>query len=130
MKRIRICPRTIGCSVLVKTSITAGLVTAFLVLTGCVHYERTYARFVGEDLKRMALAKVTASVYDPTHLDLHRTHTSEVFTRSDGLAKIKIPMCSTRGVGGGNLYSGGRFVGPGDPNDLVGPELIIAKEGY
>jgi predicted RNA-binding Zn-ribbon protein involved in translation (DUF1610 family) len=114
----------------VKTSITAGLVTAFLVLTGCVHYERTYVRVVGADYKPLALAKVTASLYDPIHLDLHRTHTSEVLTKRDGLAKIKIPMCSTRGVDGGYVYSGSRFVGRGDPNDDVGPELIVTKEGY
>jgi len=52
------------------------------------------------------------------------------FRWSNGLVRIKIPLCRTRGVDGGYLYEGGRPVGRGDPNNIVGPELIVAKEGY
>ena len=54
----------------------------------------------------------------------------EVLTQTNGIARIRIPMCSTRGVRGGHIYSGGLLVGRADPNSGVGPELIVEKEGH
>jgi hypothetical protein len=102
-----------------------------LLLTGCSHYPWTYVRV--EDAvsyEPLASAKITAGLYDPINPDTRRTRTMEVVTQNNGVARIKIPMCPTRGVCPGYLYSGGVFVGRSDPNDDVGPEVIVEKAGY
>jgi hypothetical protein len=108
-----------------------GLVIVCLLSAGCIHSKRTYIQVVDSRSREpLALAKITTSLYEPLHPDSHRTRTKEVLTRSNGVAIVRIPMCSTRGVHGGYLYEGGRFVGRADPSSEVGPELLVEKEGY
>jgi hypothetical protein len=115
----------------VKTKTLTGLVTLVVLLAGCTHCKRTYIQVVDASSREpLASAKVTTSLYNPAHLDSHRTHIKEVLTRSNGLAVVRMPMCSTRGAPVAYLYEGGRCVGRADPNADVGPELLVEKEGY
>jgi len=96
-----------------------------------MHSKRTYVQVLDASSKEpLASAKVTASLYDQVHPDSQRTHINEVLTPSNGLAVVRIPMCSTRGAPVAYVYEGGRGVGAADPNSLVGPELLVEKEGY
>src|SRR5262245_32888770 len=86
----RVCP--------VKITMHTALVALSVLLAGCMHSKRTYIQVVGGLSKQpLEAAKVTASLYDPVNPDLKRTRISEVFTGSNGIAVIKIPMCGTRG---------------------------------
>jgi hypothetical protein len=96
-----------------------------------MHSQRTYIQVVDASSKApVASAKVTASLCDPEHTDSERTHIKEAFTRKDGLAVVRIPMNTTRGAPIAYLYEGSRRVGCADPNSMVGPELLVQKEGY
>ena len=121
-----------GCAVCsVETRTLTSLVTLSLVLSGCVHSKRMYIQVIDASSKApLVSAKVTTGLYDPGHPDFKRTHTKLVLTRTDGLAVVRIPLCSTRGAPVAYLYEGGRFVGRADPNLQVGPELLVEKEGY
>lgn len=115
----------------VKITTLMGLVIMCVLSAGCMHSKRTYIQVVdGLSNEPLASAKITASLYDPLHPGSQRTCIREELTRSNGLAVVRIPMCSTRGVQGGYLYEGGCFVGRGNPNSMAGPELIVEKEGY
>jgi hypothetical protein len=96
-----------------------------------MHSKRMYVQVLDASSNEpLASAKVAASLYDQVHPDSQRTHIKEVITRSNGLAVVRIPMCSTRGAPVEYLYEGSRRVGTADPNSLVGPELLVEKEGY
>jgi hypothetical protein len=115
----------------VKTRMLTRLGGVALLLAGCSHYQWTYVQV--EDAVShtpVSLAKVTASLYDPINADTRRTRSTQVLTQTNGIARIRIPMCSTRGVRAGYLYAGGDRVGRANPNDEVGPEFIVEKEGY
>jgi hypothetical protein len=115
----------------VRTTTLKGLATFCLLLAGCSHYQWTYVRV--EDAVShgpLVSAKITAGLYDPINPDPRRTRTMEVLTQTNGIARIRIPMCSTRGIPGGYIYSGGFLWGRTDPNEEVGPEIIVEKTGY
>jgi hypothetical protein len=115
----------------VKTTTIIGLVTICVLFAGCTHSKWTYIQVLDASSKDpVPNAKVIASVYDPINPDPRRTRINEMLTSTNGLAAVKIPMCSTRGVDVKWGCSCGYITGPGDPNDAVGPELLVEKEGY
>ena len=115
----------------VKATMLTSLAGVCLLLAGCSPYQWTYVR-VQDAVSHGPLvsAKITAGLYNPINPDARRARTVQVFTQTNGVARIRIPMCSTRDVRGAYLYSGGVFVGRSDPNDAVGPEVIVEKAGY
>jgi hypothetical protein len=111
---------------------TAGVLLIALVLTaGCVQSKRTYIQVVDSRSREpLGSTKIKASLYDPIDPDPNRTHIKQVLTGSNGLAVIRMPMCSTRRVPPTYLYAGGRHIGRANPNATVGPEVILEKKGY
>jgi hypothetical protein len=110
----------------VKTTRLTSILTAGLLLAGCARSQRTYFQVVDSVSKEpLSSAKVTAGLYDPLNADSRRTHTRAVFTGTNGLAVVKVPLCSTNGI---HIRSTTGILA--DPDDCVGPEVLVEREGY
>ncbi len=119
-----------GLTGLAKTAMLTGLVAVCLLVAGCSHYRRVYVRV--EDARSwepLDSAKITAGLYDPVNPDLRRTRVTEVFTRSDGNAMVRIPICRTPEPHSGSYWDD-FWAWCSDLNNIVGPEAIVEKPGY